>query len=103
MRINQISTPLVTRPEPEGPAEVTPTAPVDPIEPGSYPGGRIVAERPDSVTAPQQVVKRRPGTRRTAERRKSQVPVLIDTRVAQRRTERRRAQDDAPSSVDVEA
>jgi hypothetical protein len=103
MRINQISTPLVTRPEVEGPAEVTPATPVDAIEPGAYPGGRIVGERSEALAPPPRVVRRRPETRRTAERRKTQEPVLIDTRVAQRRTERRRAQDDAPASVDVEA
>ncbi|MEO8628782.1 MAG: hypothetical protein ABI612_11860 [Betaproteobacteria bacterium] len=102
MRINQISTLIVTRPEFEGPAEVTPTTPIDPIEPGGYTGGRVVAERPDPVNTPQ-LVARRPARRRTGERRKNQVPVLMDTRVSQRRTERRRAQDEAPSSVDVEA
>jgi hypothetical protein len=46
---------------------------------------------------------RRQDVRRSVDRRKRQLPVLIDTRVAQRRRARRRVADAAPSTIDIEA
>lgn len=105
MRINTIGTPVVTRPEASravGAAGAI--TPVQPRTPGS--GGaqqQPVPQGPAPVAQPVSVpAERRQQVRRGDDRRKRQLPVLIDTRVGQRRAQRRRAQDEAPSSIDVE-
>ena len=101
MRINETARLPVTRPDSKGPiAGVTAATPVGsqspmPSEPGQNLPGRIEPRTP--------VEERRIYVRRSDERRKSQVQVLMDTRVAQRRLARRRAADQAPTSIDVQA
>jgi hypothetical protein len=103
MRVNTVGTAPVTPPEvrpdvgaTRGVATVsaqTPRSEVPPV-PASAP-------RAEPVQAP--TTERRHNARRGDDRRKQQLPVLIDTRVAQRRRARRRAADAAPSNVDTEA
>ena len=105
MRINTVGTPVVTPPERS--VEVTATsavARVDARTPGAAgtPARPVPAPVGEPVPVPVQA-ERRQQSRRGADRRQRQVAVLIDTRVAQRRAARRRAQDGAPDNIDVEA
>jgi hypothetical protein len=59
-------------------------------------------EGPPATPAPPPA-ERRQSPRRVEDRRKKQVPVLVDMRVSQRRRASRRSQDEAPPSVDVKA
>lgn len=109
MRINTIGTPLVTVPEasPEVGAPRALTS-VQGRAPGSQgaqqlPVPRAQAAAPAALLPVTAQAERRGQVRRGEERRRRQVSVLIDTRVGQRRAQRRRAQDEAPPSVDVEA
>jgi hypothetical protein len=104
VRINTIGTPLVTRPD--SPLQVEQTRAVTPVQARS-PGTGESSPAPLPERAPVAAVavqaERRQQVRRGEERRTRQVAVLIDTRVAERRAARRRAQDDAPPSIDIEA
>jgi hypothetical protein len=60
------------------------------------------AELPGPLAKPPEQ-ERRQAVRRAEDRRREQVPVLVDTRVAQRRKSRRRRRDQRPSKIDVEA
>jgi hypothetical protein len=106
VRINTIGTPLVTRPDSslqvgETPA-VTPVQARSPRTGESSPAPLPAPERAPVATVSVQA-ERRQQVRRGEERRTRQLAVLIDTRVAERRAVRRRAQDEAPPSIDIEA
>jgi hypothetical protein len=79
---------------------------VSPI--GAQPAGAPAAMPPASGPGPQAVApaapsaERRQFVRRGDERRKQQVPVLLDMRVEQRRRQARREEDET-SSIDVKA
>jgi hypothetical protein len=101
MRINETARLPVTRPESKGPvAGVTAATAVGSQSPMPSEPGQTLPER---VEPSPLVEERRAYVRRNDERRKTQVQVLMDTRVAQRRLARRRALDQAPSSIDVQA
>jgi hypothetical protein len=107
MRINTIGTPLVTRPEDSLQVGAAPVA--TPVRARTSGAGEML-ERPAPLPAatgyaPAEpaIIERRQQSRRGEDRRKRQIAVLIDTRVAQRRVTRRRAQDEVPASIDLEA
>jgi hypothetical protein len=104
VRINEPPPVNVSRGDAGGPASVVPATAVNPVAPGSYPGGRVVAETGENPPAPfvQPIVDRRARLRRAGDRRQQQVPVTIDTRVSQRRTTKRRAADQPPQAVNVQ-
>jgi hypothetical protein len=104
MRISTIGTPVVRPPEPGMEVEATRgVRPIDPRTPGAAAAlPRPAAEPAVGVAAVEQAERRREA-RRSEDRRKRQVAVLIDTRVAERRTLRRRGDDAAPPSIDVSA
>jgi hypothetical protein len=108
MRINSVGTPVVTSPEQS--AEVGAARAVRAVRartpaPAETPANPVpAAPAPAAQSAPVLAeAERRQQSRRGEDRRKRQAPVLIDTRVGQRRAQRRRAQDEAPPSIDVEA
>jgi hypothetical protein len=105
MRINAIGTPPLTVPEVRSELGAAPRVnPVDP-RPQTPPGAQPLLPLPEisePVLQPVQA-ERRGVERRATDRRQRQVPVLIDTRVSQRRVQRRRAEDEPPASIDVEA
>ena len=103
MRINETPPPIVTRPEPS--TSVTGVSAGRAIGGQGNPAAQSVPVREQTPPPPLPPVEaeRRSYVRRAEERRKLQVRVMMDTRVAQRRTARRRAADDAPSSIDIEA
>jgi len=104
VRINNVGPQVVVPPEVRGPVdEVRATRPISAQGAAAYSGGRIVVEAMGAQPAPSVVQERRATPRRSDDRRKRQVPVLIDTRVAERRTLRRRADDEPAPSIDVEA
>ena len=104
MRINNVGPQVVIAPDVRGSVDqVRATAPVSPQSPSTYAGGRIVIETLQQQQPAQPVQERRQFPRRGAERRKQQVAVTIDTRVGERRLVRRRADDEPPPSIDVEA
>ncbi|HZR03444.1 MAG TPA: hypothetical protein VFA81_09765 [Burkholderiales bacterium] len=106
MRINEIGTLPVTQPDAR--TEIDATRPVRAVQPIAE-GAREESERrlptplPVEPAGPPNGQERRQGERRVEDRRKRQVPVLIDTRVAERRTGRRREDDPPPPAVDLEA
>jgi hypothetical protein len=68
----------------------------------------VMPARPTAEQAPPAQVQepageRRQLERRSEDRRKRQLPVLLDMRVGPRRTNRRRADDEAPLSIDTKA
>lgn len=106
MRINEVGTlpitPVDSRPEIDAPR---PVRTVDPVAgEGRQDGDRQppLPEELPPVTVPP-TIDRRSGDRRVEERRKRQIPVLIDTRVADRRVARRRQDDPPPPSLKIEA
>lgn len=108
MRINTLGPLVVTPAEPR--AEVGNTRAVDPVRAytpggaGPEPAMPVPVREESAVTAPTPEGERRQRSERRGEdRRKRQVPVLIDTRVADRRASARRNEDAAPTSIDVEA
>ena len=104
MRINNVGPQVVIAPDVRGSVDqVRATAPVSPQSASTYAGGRIVIEAVQQEPAPPPVQERRQFPRRGAERRKQQVTVTIDTRVGDRRVLRRRADDEPPTSIDVQA
>lgn len=73
---------------------------------GAQSGNSAAQSLPIGTEAPppaQMVEERRQFVRRAEERRKQKRQVLMDTRVSQRRGARRRAVDDPPASIDIEA
>jgi len=104
MRINETPPITVTRPETRGPvAQVAGTSPVGSQNPGSAAAGPNLPERDQPVQRPSTAAERRQAARRNDERRKQKLSVMMDTRIGQRRTVRRRNQDQAAASVDVQA
>jgi hypothetical protein len=105
MRINSIGTPLVFPPEPS--VEVGASRAVTPVQartPGQQGEPRpMPVPAPLVAPAPARIDERRQQVRRGEDRRTRQVAVLIDTRVGQRRAQRRRAGDDPAASIDVKA
>lgn len=104
MRINNVGPQVFIPPEVRGSVDqVRATQPINSQGAAAYAGGRILVESMEVQQAPAVVQERRQTPRRADDRRKQQIPVLIDTRVAQRRTMRRRADDEPAPSIDVEA
>jgi len=103
MRINETPPLTVTRPEPT--SSVTGVSAGSTVGAQGNPAAQTVPVREQTPPPPPPPVEaeRRVYVRRAEERRKLQVRVLMDTRVGQRRTARRRAADDAPASIDIEA
>ena len=103
MRINETPPLTVTRPEPT--SSVTGVSAGSTVGAQGNPAAQTVPVREQAPPPPPPPVEaeRRVYVRRAEERRKLQVRVLMDTRVGQRRTARRRAADDAPASIDIEA
>ncbi len=104
MRINnvgpQVVIPSGVRDSVDG---VRATEPIGSPSASAYSGGRILVEQMEVQPAPVVIQERRELQRRGVDRRKQQLPVLIDTRVAERRVSRRRGDDAAPPAIDVEA
>jgi len=102
MRINNVGPQVVVPPEVRASVDqVRATQAINPEAIAVYSGGRPIVEpmAPQPVPAP--VQERRQGSRRSDERRKQQIPVLIDTRVSERRVQSRRLDDGPPRSIDV--
>jgi len=108
MRINNVGPLIVTPVEPR--IEVGNTRAVDAIRayaPGEAQGQEAAVPIPAREEAPSEPAvegerRERRNDRRGEDRRKRQVPVLIDTRVAERRASARREQDAGPAHIDVE-
>jgi hypothetical protein len=102
MRISPIPSSVI---HPEGAAGVRPVAGAGAPGPAEVSrDNRQPSPPPESQTMRYEAVQeRRQFVRRGEERRKRQVPVLLDTRVGPRRTERRRDEDATPGNVDLEA
>ena len=104
MRIDPVAAPPVTPPDVR--PDVGVTRRVAPVTAqtvrGELPPVAQSEAREASVQAPP-AAERRQDVRRSVDRRKRQLPVLIDTRVSQRRRTRRRVADAAPSTIDIEA
>ena len=104
MRINNVGPQVVIAPEVRGSVDqVRATAPVNSQTASTYAGGRILVEEMQAQPAAPPVQERRQAPRRADDRRKQQVAVTIDTRVAQRRMERRRADDEPLTTIDISA
>jgi hypothetical protein len=102
MRINTVAPNIVTVPElaPQVADVARPTA----IGPQTPSGAGYVQQAPGPQQPAQPAVpaeERRLLARRGTERRKRQVAVLLNLRVGQRRTLRRRSGDEAPPSIDT--
>lgn len=104
MRLNAVPPSIVTPPEVRSEVGgVTGTRAI-----GANPSGStiVVPTRPapeESAQVQEPAGERRQLERRSEERRKRKLPVLLDMRVAPRRTNRRRVDDEAPASIDVKA
>jgi hypothetical protein len=104
VRINNVGPTVVVAPEVRGSVDqVRATAPVSSEGASAYAGGRILVESMEAQQAPPVLQERRRAPRRADDRRKERVTVTIDTRVGQRRLVRRRASDEPPASIDIEA
>jgi hypothetical protein len=107
MRINTIGAPVITPSDRS--LEVGATRAVRPVEVRTPEPGETQARPLPAIPAPAAQplpaeAERRQQARRGEDRRQRQVAVLIDTRVGQRRAQRRRAQDEVlRASIDVEA
>jgi len=106
MRLNAVPPSIVTPPEVR--SEVGGVAGTRAI--GAHASGSaiVMPARPAAEQAPPAQVQepageRRQLERRSEDRRKRQLPVLLDMRVGPRRTNRRRADDEAPLSIDTKA
>jgi len=104
VRINAVPPSIVTAPElaPQV-GDVPRTAAIGPQTPSA---AGYVLQTPAAQQPLQPATgagERRLLARRSEDRRKRQVAVLLDLRVGRRRTNRRRADDEAPSSVDIKA
>jgi len=108
MRINNVGPLIVTPVEPR--VEVPNARAIDPIRaytPGEAQAREAVVPVPARDEAPLEPVgeekrSRQRSDRRGEDRRKRQVPVLIDTRVGERRASARRDEDAVPIHIDVE-
>ena len=106
MRLNSVPPNIVNRPDTFGVVGgVSGTQADGPQTPRLSGGVRPLPLAPEGPAPVERepTTERRQSRRRGDDRRTKQVPVLIDTRVAQRRTQRRRGQDEAPPSIDLEA
>ena len=103
-RINNIGTPAVVPPErsPQVGA-VRGTTPIGQQTSGTPAPAPAAPAASGEAAPPPSASERRQLSRRGPDRRTRQVPVLIDTRVSQRRKKRRRNLDTPPDSVDVDA
>ncbi len=111
MRLNAVPPSIVTPPEVR--SEVGGVAGTRAI--GAHASGSaiVMPARPAAEQAPpaqvqepageRRQLERRSEDRRSEDRRKRQLPVLLDMRVGPRRTNRRRADDEAPLSIDTKA
>jgi hypothetical protein len=106
MRLNAVPPSIVTPPEAR--SEVSGVAGTRAI--GAHASGSaiVMPARPAAEGAPPAQVQepageRRQLERRSEDRRKRQLPVLLDMRVGPRRTNRRRADDETPPSIDIKA
>jgi hypothetical protein len=106
MRLNAVPPSIVTPPEVR--SEVGGVAGTRAI--GAHASGSaiVMPARPTPEQAPpaqvqEPAVERRQLERRSEDRRKRQLPVLLDMRVGPRRTNRRRADDETPPSIDIKA
>jgi hypothetical protein len=109
MRINSDPPRVVTRPDvaPDVGA-VGGTRAVGPVgsqvaggAPAPSTAGAVTEREPAAPAPPPR--ERRAGSRRGADRRQKQQPVLVDMRVGQRRRNRRRNQDEPPPTIDLKA
>jgi len=104
MRINNAGPQVVISPEVRDSVyQLRAANPVSAQAASSYAGGRMLVESMEPRQAPPVIAERREIPRRGDERRKQQVAVTIDTRVAERRIARRRADDEPAVSIDVVA
>jgi len=104
MRINDPPPPLtVTPPEYRGPIAGVVAASGVGTQRSSPAAPQPLPDANEAAQAARIVAERRRAGRRNQERRRRQAQVLIDTRVARRRTGRRRAADNAPAAVNVQA
>src|SRR5262245_32737329 len=104
MRINNVGPQVVIPPGVrESVDQLRATAPVSAQNASAYAGGRILVEAMEPHAAAPVIQERRETPRRADDRRKRQAAVTIDTRVGERRILRRRADDEPPTSIDVEA
>ena len=104
MRINNVGPQVVIRPGVRDSVDqVRATSPVSAQSASAYAGARILVESMEPQPVAPVVQERRQAPRRTEDRRKQQVAVTIDTRVGQRRNVRRWADDEAATTIDVEA
>jgi hypothetical protein len=102
MRINAVPPNIVTVPAlaPQV-GDVARTSPISPQTPSAA-GYVLQPPAPQQPAAPAAASgERRSLERRGEDRRKRQMAVLLDLRVGQRRTNRRRAGDEAPPSIDT--
>jgi len=104
VRINDPPPINVNRPDARGPvAGVAPSNPVNPQSPSPPVPQQTAGERVETAV-PVAPVERRQSVRRGGERRKQKLTVTLNTRASQRRSARRRAEDNSlPTSIDVEA
>jgi len=108
MRINNVGPLIVTPVEPR--VEVGNARAIDPIRaytPGEAQAQETVVPVPTREEAPLEPIgeeerRKQRSDRRGEDRRKRQVPVLIDTRVGERRANARRDEDAVPVHIDVE-
>jgi len=107
VRINDPPPTNVERPEARAPlGAIAAVRAVSPQSPAPAAPRGVPTERAETAAAPTPAaapVERRQGDRRGEDRRKEQRNVTLDTRVGPRRLTRRRAEDSAPPSIDVEA
>ena len=105
MRINETPPLNITRMDSGSPVtEVAGVSAIGSQGQGAAAPGPIPYGRDQPMQASPTAEERRQASRRNEERRKRQLKVLMDTRVRQRRTARRRNQDLPPdSSVDIQA
>ena len=104
MRLNNVGPQVVIAPGVRDSVDqVRAASPVSPQSASAYTGGRILVENMEVQQIQPALRERQETPRRAQERRKEQLAVTIDTRVAQRRLYRRRASDEPPGSIDVSA
>src|SRR4051812_33496786 len=83
--------------------QVRATQPGSPQAAAEYSGARILVESMEEQTSQPVIEVLRPFPEPSDDRRRKQAAVLMDTRVSQRRTARRRADDGPPGAIDTQA
>lgn len=107
MRLNTVDplivTPTEVRPDVGQPRAIQPVRAYSPNE--REPAAPAVPPRQEEGEPAESpdVERRRRSDRRGTDRRKQQIPVLIDTRIGDRRTAARRTEDPGPAHIDIEA